>query len=234
MITLYGSGPHFGLPDPSPFVIKAEILLKLAKRPYETARMSFGKAPKGKIPYIGDDGHILGDSTFIRFHLETKYGADLNGGYGARDLATAWAVEKMLEEHLYWVMVADRWMNDANFERGPKEFFLMAPAPIRPVVRAMVRRQVRKSLHAHGMGRHSVAEQAALAKSDIDAVSEIMGPNRYLLGERSCGADATVYAFLLGVMCPLFVSETGRYAETKANLGAYVKRMTAEFYPQSQ
>lgn len=32
MIKLYGSGPYFGLPDASPFVTKAEMLLKLAKR----------------------------------------------------------------------------------------------------------------------------------------------------------------------------------------------------------
>ena len=28
MITLYGFGPAFGLPDPSPFVIKVEVLLR--------------------------------------------------------------------------------------------------------------------------------------------------------------------------------------------------------------
>lgn len=232
MITLYGSGSHFGLPDASPFVTKAELLLKLAKLAYEPARMSFGKSPKGKIPYIEDDGLTLGDSTFIRFHLEAKYGADFSGGYGARDLATAWAVEKMLEEHLYWVLVTDRWTNDANFERGPKEFFRMAPAPVRPVVRAMVRRQVRQRLHAHGMGRHTAAERAELGKRDIDAMASIIGGNKYLLGGRVCGADATVYAFLLGIMCPLFESETGRHAEAQSNLMGYVKRMTAEFYPE--
>jgi hypothetical protein len=30
MITLYGFGPAFGLPDPSPFVTKVEVLLNFA------------------------------------------------------------------------------------------------------------------------------------------------------------------------------------------------------------
>ncbi len=231
MITLYTFGPHFGLPDPSPFVTKADMLLKLAKVPHATATMEFGKAPKGKIPYIGEDGMLLGDSTFIRFHLERKHNIDFSGGYRPPELALAWSVEKMLEEHLYWVMVAERWMNESNFERGPAEFFRRAPAPIRPFVRVRVRRKVRKALHAQGIGRHSAAERSELGKCDIDAVAEIMGENRYLLGDRPCGADATVYAFLLGIMCPLFESETGRYAEAKVNLVDYVKRMTAEFYP---
>ena len=69
MITLYGSGPNFGLPDASPFVTKAETLLRMSRLPFEKALMSFSKAPKGKIPYIEDDGQLLGDSTLIRWHL---------------------------------------------------------------------------------------------------------------------------------------------------------------------
>jgi glutathione S-transferase len=36
MIILYTFGPYFGLPDPSPFVMKAEVLLKMANLPFET------------------------------------------------------------------------------------------------------------------------------------------------------------------------------------------------------
>ena len=35
-----------------------------------------------------------------------------------------------------------------------------------------------------------------------------------------------------GTMCPLFESETGRYAEAQSNLAGYVKRMIEEYYPQ--
>ena len=41
MITLYTFGPAFGLPDPSPFVLKAEILLKMAGLPYHAATGGF-------------------------------------------------------------------------------------------------------------------------------------------------------------------------------------------------
>ena len=65
MITLFGSGPNFGLPDASPFVTKAETLLRMSKLPFEKALMSFSKAPKGKIPYIDDDGEMLGELCHI-------------------------------------------------------------------------------------------------------------------------------------------------------------------------
>src|SRR5215471_11575809 len=80
MITLYTFGPAFGLPDPSPFVTKAEVLLKMAGLAYQTDLTGFRRAPKGKLPYIDDDGERIADSTFIRWHLEKKYGVDFERG----------------------------------------------------------------------------------------------------------------------------------------------------------
>jgi hypothetical protein len=80
MITLYTFGPYFGLPDGSPFVIKAMLLLKFAGLEYSENRGGYGKAPKGKLPYINDGGLIVADSTFVRFHIEKKYGFDFDAG----------------------------------------------------------------------------------------------------------------------------------------------------------
>ena len=61
MITLYGFGPAFGLPDPSPFVIKVEVLLKMAGLEFRTDANGFRKAPKRKLPYIDDGGTIVAE-----------------------------------------------------------------------------------------------------------------------------------------------------------------------------
>ena len=150
MITLYTFGPYFGLPDPSPFVMKAEVLLKMADLPFETDTGGFGKAPKGKLPYITDDGEIIANSTFIRLHIEKKYGFDFDAGLSPPNRAIAWAFEKMCENHLYWAGLHARWMVDANFNKGPRRFFDSAPAPLRPLIVTMVRRQVRRNLWGHG------------------------------------------------------------------------------------
>ena len=163
MMTLYTFGPAFGLPDPSPFVTKVEILLKMAGLPYRTETNGFGKAPKGKLPYIDDDGERIADSTFIRWHIEKKYKFDFDRGLSAEQRAAAWAFEKMAEDQTYCALVHARWMNDANFYNGPAKFFGKVPAPLRPLVIAMVRRQLRKILHGQGIGRHSDAEIVSLA-----------------------------------------------------------------------
>ena len=139
MITLYTFGPAFGLPDPSPFVTKAEVLLKMAGLPYRMDTKGFRKAPKGKLPYIRDGEDIIADSTFIRLHLEKRYNIDFDEGLSPKERGLAWAVEKMCEDHLYWLLVYALWADDANFKRGPAKFFDAAPAPVRPFVKWFIR-----------------------------------------------------------------------------------------------
>jgi glutathione S-transferase len=231
MITLYAFGPAFGLPDPSPFVTKAEVLLKMAGQPYRTDVNGFNKAPKGKLPYIDDDGVRVGDSTFIRAHLESKYGADFDRGLSSEQRAIAWAFEKMAEDHLYWPLVHARWLDDANFRKGPAAFFQRVPAPVRPAVIALIRRQVRKSLHAHGMGRHSPDEMVRLAVRDVDAIADYLGSKPYFMGSEPTGADATIFAFAAGILCPHFDTPIRTAAERHDNLRRYVGRVTARYYP---
>jgi hypothetical protein len=159
MITLYTFGPYFGLPDGIPFVINAMLHLKFAGLVYSEDRGGYGKAPKGKLPYINDGGLIVADSTFIRFHIEKKYGFDFDAGLDAAQKATAWTVEKMCEEHLYWALVASRWIDDANFAKGPAQFFKVVPMPFRPIVQRLIRRKVKNTLKLQGFWRHTQASK---------------------------------------------------------------------------
>jgi len=231
VITLYTFGPGFGLPDPSPFVMKAEMLLKIAGLPHQIDSKGFSKAPKGKLPYLDDDGERIADSTFIRWHLEKKYKIDFDRGLSEEQRAIAWAFEKTAEDHLYWALLDARWMDDANFDKGPRNFFRAAPAPIRPFIIAMVRRKVRQALRAHGIGRHAPAEIAALAARSIDAVAAYLGQKPFFMGSEPVGVDATIFSFAAGALCPAFETPIRTAAERHDNLKRYVGRMTARFYP---
>ncbi len=232
MITLYTFGPAFGLPDPSPFVTKAEVLLKMSGLPYRTDTSGFKKAPKGKLPYIDDGGITVADSTFIRLHLERRYGIDFDAGLSPAERAVAWAFEKMCEEHLYFTLVHARWMIDENFDAGPRSFFDSAPVPLRPLVCAMVRRQVRRNLHGQGLGRHSEDELAQLATRDLIALADFLADKPYLMGATPCGADATIFSFMAATLCPVFKTPIRIAAELQPNLVAYRDRLMAKYYPK--
>lgn len=231
MITLYSYGPAFGLPDPSPFVVKTEVLLKMADLAYEHARGDPRKAPKGKIPYIVDDGVTVADSTLIRLHIEAKHGIDFDKGLTAEQKGVAWAVEKMLEDHLYWLMMQERWCDRENFDKGPRRFFDIVPAPLRPFVIGHVNREFRRTMHAQGLGRHTDAEREQLGRRAVDALAACLGDKPWLMGAEPCGADATAFAFVSGGLCPLFRSKVREAMEKHANLIAYGTRGISRWYP---
>jgi glutathione S-transferase len=130
------------------------------------------------------------------------------------------------------VVVNTRWLDADNFAKGPAHFFDTAPQDIRQALSRDAQERVRQTVFAVGVGRHSEAEVVALGLRSLAALSVILGEQRYLMGDRPCGADATVFGALAGILTPFFDSELRRQAEAFGNLTAYVERMMAEFYPE--
>jgi len=90
---------------------------------------------------------------------------------------------------------------------------------------------VRKSLYAQGMGRHSAAEITRLATRGIDAIADYLGEKPFFMGSEPTGADATMFGFIAGALCPLFDTSIRGAAERHDNLKRYVGRITARYYP---
>ena len=132
-ITLHRFGPFLGAPDPSPFVIKVMMLLKLAGLAYRDVPGNPLKAPKKFLPYIEDDGATVADSTLIRWHIEQKYRVDFDAGLSAGQKAAAWAIERLCEDHLYFAILEARWLDRDNFRNGVATMFSVIPAPARPI-----------------------------------------------------------------------------------------------------
>jgi glutathione S-transferase len=206
------------------------LLLKFAGLPFIENRKGFARAPKGKLPYIDDDGTIVADSTFIRFHIKKKYSFDFDRGLTPEQKACAWAAEKMCEEHLYFALVAERWCIDDNFAQGPAQFFRAVPMPLRPAVQFMVRGRVRRTLQLQGFGRHSRSEQVALAIADINALATLLGDKPFLMGERPCGADAAIFGFVASFLAPGFATGIRDAAEKHSNLIGYRDRILRDYF----
>lgn len=227
---LHVFGPALGLPDPSPFCLKAMILMEMSGLPYRRVRGDMRKAPKGKLPVLVDGGQSIPDSSFIRLHLERKYGIDFDNGLDAGQRGTNWAIEKMLEDHLYWHIVQERWLDGDNFDRGPRNFFNAVPGPLRPLVIALVKRKLTRSLHGHGMGRYSADERRVLAEGGAEALAGILGEKPYLGGSTPCGGDATLGGFVMAGLCPVFDSRLRDALARHPNLVAYAKRIEERYF----
>ena len=231
MITVYGFGPGFGLPEISPFVTKTEVQLKMAGLDYRKERSMPTASPKGQLPFIDDDGEAVADSTFIRAHIEGKYGFDFDAPLNLQQRAQAWAIERMVEHHLYWALVGARWVDAENFAKGPAHFFDAAPEHLREKLREDAQFRVAENYLISGLGRHAPDEDVDLAARSLLALSVQLGDKPYLMGEVPCGTDATAFAVLAGILTPFFASELRRRTEQYRNLTAYVDRMMLQYYP---
>lgn len=232
MITLSGFGPNFGLPEISPFVTKTEVQLRMAGLAYEKHPANPAQAPKGQLPFIDDGGRLIGDSTFIRMHIEREYGIDFDAGLSPLERATALAIELMVDRDLGPAFVYFRWLVPANFEKGPAMFFNGAPPEQREAIKKDVLERVRAGLLARGIARHTEDEMVLLATRSLDALDVFIGDKSYLMGDEPCGADALIFATLAGAMTPFFDTPVRDAAISRTRLVAYVSRMMDRFYPE--
>jgi glutathione S-transferase len=233
MITLYQFDPAFGLPNASPFCMKMETYLRMTALPFEAPpgkMQHIMKAPKGKMPYISDGGKIVADSSLIIDHLKHTYGDKLDGWLSAEQQATALAYQRLLEEHLYWAVVYTRWVEPAGWALTKEAFFETMPAPFKWFVPTLARRDLVKSLHGQGMGRHSQAEIHALGMRDITALAEFLADKPYFMGTEPCSLDATAYAFLANLVWPPIESPLKQHALKYPQLVAYCERMRSRYY----
>jgi glutathione S-transferase len=235
MLTLHKFGTAWGIPDISPFVVKLETYMRMAGIPYETKQGDPRKAPKKKMPYVVDDGVVLGDSRFIIEHLETKRGISLDARLTPRERAIATAFQSMLEEHLYYVILYERWQMDANWERYVPTFGQIlkgvgVPGPLRGIVSAVARKQTLKALFAQGTGRHSPPEVGRIGERIVVALAEQIGDGPFFFGSEPSTIDATAYAFVSGLIDAPFEGPVRDAAVRKQNLKAYAGTMKKRYW----
>jgi len=231
LLILYGVGAGFGLPDKSPFVHKTEVQLQMAGLPYEKRTGSRERAPKGKLPYLEDGGELIADSTFIRAHLERSSGRDLDQGLDPRQRAEAWAIERLLEDHLYWALLYYRWIDLDNFAKGPAHNVDHAPEERREQLRNEMLARVAENLRMHGLGRHTPDQVQALGERSVAALAALLGERPFFMGAQPSAVDATASAMLAGVLTPFFESPLRTATAGHANLVAYAGRMMQRHFP---
>ncbi len=234
MTTLYGWGPMFGLRGPSPFVLKTDIQLQMLGVAFDRRTADLEAVKKHKAPYVQDGAEIIEDSSFIRWHFEQKLGRSLDTGLTPEQRSHGWALERMLEDRLYLIMVHERWLEDANFFKGPAQFFAGVPEAARPQVMADRRADLRTVMQGQGIGRHSRGERLELAAHDIAAVSEALGDKPFLFGDQPSAPDAAAYGVISCCGARFFDTPLTAFVDRHANLRPYLTRMEERFFDDTQ
>lgn len=218
-------GRQWGMPNLSPFCTKLETYLRLARWPYERRAASFRNAPKGKIPYIGLEGRLVGDSQLIMEMLESRRAPDarLDGWLSDTQRATGHALQRMLDEGLYFVLVHLRWVDEQGWAAYQPKLALDIGAA--RYILPLVRRGVIKANRTQGTGRHQGAQIAQMGIADLAALAQLIGEQRWIFGERPSTYDVSAFALVEGLAGFPVASAVRDYLLAEPRLAAYRARV---------
>jgi glutathione S-transferase len=231
MIKLYQYPSVWSLPNPSPFCMKMETYLRMSKLPFATVSIiNPRKSPKGKLPFIIDDETLISDSGFIIDHLQQKYGITLDDHLTDEQKAHALALRRMIEEHLYWIIVYSRWIDIRYWPITKEAFFGHLKNPLRYFLTKIIQKNIRRDLYGQGIGRHSADEIYQLGIDDLRAINILLEQTQFCMGNEPSSIDACVYAFLASILQSPIPSPLQDYAESQPTLLHYCEHMKQTFY----
>lgn len=222
------------MPSASPFCVKLETYLRMTGIPFEINYIQDPrKGPKGKLPFIELGQEQIGDSSLVIERLKHEYDDVLDAHLSKEQHAISLAFQRLIEEHLYWVIAYSRWVPKENWKKTKATYFSGMPPIIRKIVPEMIRKNVVKNIHEQGVGRHTVTEIYEMGCEDITAVSELLGENTYFFNNKLSSLDAIVYAFVTGIIYPPCESPLKQYTQTLTNLKNHALRIEEQFYKKN-
>lgn len=196
MPTLMTLPSAFGLPTASPFGLKAIALLNIAGVPFDIdTAVDCGRTSLQSLPYLKDGTRLVADSANIESHLNARHGAKFDHGLTLSQRTLSHSIKRMVEEHLYFAIVWNRWLNPAIWPQTRLGLFPDLTPPVRMLMLHLIRRQLRRDLNGQGMGRLSENSIRARASIDLAVLANALNA-RFLFGDRPTSADASVGAFL--------------------------------------
>ena len=232
MIKLYSFGPGLNMLDPSPFALKIDLFLRITNTPFEAIQnaKNLQKAPKGKLPFIDDDGTVVADSGFITDYFKTKHATDLDGHLSFEQKAQAHFITHSIEQSLYWCIVYFRWVNDENWLVLKDTFFRGLPFPLKQIVPPIARKSTLKSLHGQGFGRHTEQEILLIAKAHFESIEQFLEDKKFAFNDQVSLVDVILLSFLSQILLCSLNSPLKDLARNYTNIVAYCERLN-DIYP---
>ena len=232
-VKLYQFGPIADRASASPFCVKLHYALRYKRLPFEIVNLANPSEvkrynPRGKLPVLGYDGKLILDSTDAVRFIEQYHPEPPLYPRNERERAYSLLLEDWADQSLYWHIVYENWLIDDQFERFAAEILKPLPAPLRPLIKIIARKQTRANLRGQGLGRINPEEHRKKLCDSLDWLNEIAN-GTFLCGTELSIADLAVaaqIACLVGPLTPVAAAEARKrkllmawYERAKAAVG---------------
>lgn len=226
MIVLYSYPELFGVADNNGYGLKVFAFLKLAGLPFVHEHvLDTSAAPRGQLPYIVDDGEVIGDSGVILQYLTRKYGVTLDAALSQPQRDTGHMVTRMLDD-LYWVMSYSRWKDEAFWPQFRDALLAQHPS-LTPDVLENAKEFNAKRYFYQGIGRCEPAEAYARGIADLQVLANLIPEDGYLFGPAPGSVDAAIYGFIANIHFYTIETPLRRFVAAHGNLVRHCTQMHA-------
>lgn len=223
-------GRALGRPDGSPFCVKAEAYLRLHGVSYETVRGLPMKGPRGQLPVMYHGGEVVAGSQEIVDYLRAQ-SDHVDGWLDPAQETSAYHLVKSVEEHLYFLLLYQRWLIPENFRVVQQVFFHDLHPLLRFLVSRFARRSARQRTIAQGLGRYSAAEIDRMTYLGLEMLSRSLGSKPFFMGDMPCWVDCSMFGFITNLMIPEFTKGAARWVRDFQNLVDYELRFAQAVFP---
>jgi glutathione S-transferase len=135
----------------------------------------------------------------------------------------------MAEDHLYFHVVMDRWINDDVWPHIRAAYFTAIPKLIRGFVTNGLRKSLRKGLHTQGIIRFSEQERLRRLDQDLDAIRALLKDQKFTLGDTPTLPDFSVASVLSNIAASPVDTVTSLRVKDDPALMGYINRMKDMF-----
>ena len=199
MITLYSYPELFGVADNNGYGLKVFAFLKLTGMSFDHQHtFDASAAPRGQLPYIVDDGELIGDSDAIIAHLSRKYRLPIDDGLTAAQRDIRHLTIRMLDD-LYWVMSYSRWKDEAFWPSFRDALRRQHPSLTEEGLQK-ARDFNSQRYYFQGIGRYASAAAYARGIADLEVLANLLSPNDYVFGQSPTSVDACIYGFIANIL----------------------------------
>ncbi|MFA5242657.1 MAG: glutathione S-transferase family protein [Sulfuricella sp.] len=227
MVELHQFRPFWGLPNASPFCMKAETYLRFRRIPYQVVPSGPRKSPTGRIPFIVEDGRTISDSEAIITHFESREAVRLDEGLSEAERALAFFVREGVEERLYWQITYMRWGDPAGWAVFKPDLVKYLPLGMRGPALFLLRRMLLRQMRQQGLTPADPQGAYARGRAVLDALAGLLGDKPYFLGAAPRSLDMSLYAFLANILDQPHGNPLQEHGRMLVNLVAYCARMKA-------
>jgi glutathione S-transferase len=226
MIQLHQFRPFWGLPNASPFCMKAETYLRYRQIEFQAVASNPRQSPSKQIPFVTlENGQTITDSEQIITHFEALQDAPMDANLSAEQRSIAYFIRNKVEEELYWQITYMRWGDPQGWKVFLPDLKVHMQGLKGKLLPWLIRRMLLKQMSRRGMTSSDTKKSYAAGIALLDRLSDYLSEKPFFLGDEIHALDMSMYGFLANIIEQPHSNLLQNHAKSLPNLVAYCEQI---------